>query len=186
MTTTVTEPRAETKVKLESFTEAAMQAVTAEMVTGIAEKVVEMIEVADDVLQPETIDLLRVLPQVSGNLQQTLMEVKKLEESGTLKTLVEAAELVQSMKSAVTGPMISDMMDKAIKGIELGDELVQKGAVELADGMVGAFDRAVQEQADEEPPSMVQLIRMMNDKETRKGLSLMLSFVKKLPNELYK
>ncbi|WP_085505444.1 DUF1641 domain-containing protein [Thalassobacillus devorans] len=186
MTAVITEPSMNNTEKIENLTEAAMQAVTAEMVTGIAGKVVEMIEVADDVLQPETVELLRTFPEVSENLQRTLMEVKKLEESGTIKTLAEAAELVQSMKSAMTGPMISDMMDKVIRGIELGDELVQKGAVELADGMVGAFDMAMQEQTYREPPSMMQLMRMMNDKETRKGLSLMLSFVKKLPAELYK
>lgn len=170
--------------KLQGFIEAAMQAVTADMVNDIAVKVVSMIEVADEAIQPETIDLLRKLPEVSKNLERILDEVKKIEENGTLYTFIQLSEMVGSMKQSMTGPMISDMMEKAITGVEIADDLVQKGSLELVDGMITAFNKAKQEREGKAPLSTYQIIRSLSEPQTREGLSLFLAFVKALPNEL--
>lgn len=172
--------------KLQGFIDAAMKAVTADMVNDIATKVVGIIEVADDIVQPETIDLLRKLPDVSRSLEHTLDKIKIIEENGTLDTLIHLAELVGTMKNSMTGPMISDMVDKGIQGVEFADDLLQKGALQLVDGMVTAFDKAQQERKDKEPLSTLQMLRTLTDKETREGISLLLAFVKQLPSELKK
>lgn len=174
----------ETMMKLQGFIEAAMQAVTADMVNDIAVKVVSMIELADDVVQPETLSLLRKLPEVSESLERTLDEVKKIEENGTLNTLLQLSEMVGSMKQSMTGPMISDMMEKAIIGVEFADDLVQKGSLELVDGMITAFDKAKQDQLGKDPLSVFQIIQSLSDRQTREGISLLLSFVKHLPKEI--
>ncbi len=174
----------ETMMKLQGFIEAAMQAVTAEMVNDIAVKVVSMIELADDVVQPETLSLLRKLPEVSESLERTLDEVKKIEENGTLNMLLQLSEMVGSMKQSMTGPMISDMMEKAIIGVEFADDLVQKGSLELVDGMITAFDKAKQDQLGKDPLSVFQIIQSLSDRQTREGISLLLSFVKHLPKEI--
>lgn len=174
----------ETMDKLQGFIEAAMQAVTADMVNDIAVKVVSMIEFADDVVQPETLDLLRKLPDVSKNLENTLDKVKVIEENGTLETLFHLMEMIGTMKNSMTGPMISDMVEKGIQGAEFADDLIQKGALHLVDGMVTAFDKAEEERKGKEPLSTFQMVRALSDKETREGISLLLSFVKHLPTEL--
>lgn len=173
-----------TMEKIQGFIEAAMQAVTAEMVNDIAVKVVSMIEVADDVIQPETLDLMRKLPDVSKSLENTLDEVKKLEESGTLDTLFRLSEMINTMKASMTGPMITDMVEKAIGGVELADDLVQKGAIDLVDGMITAFDIAQEKREGQEALTLFQMMRSMSDPETREGISLLLAFVKELPKSL--
>lgn len=79
--------------KLVGFTNAAMSAVTGEMVSTIAETGVKMVEMADDILQPETLSLLKTLPEVAESLERTLMEVKRMEETGVLKSLMQLADM---------------------------------------------------------------------------------------------
>jgi uncharacterized protein YjgD (DUF1641 family) len=174
----------QTMTKMKDFTNAALQAVTSEMVTETASKLVKMVEFADDVIQPETLELLKVLPDVSKSLEHALLEVKKLEENGTLNTLFQIVSMIQSMKSALTGPMVSDMMEKAVKGVEIADEMLQKGSLDLVDGMVTAFQEAKNERQEKEPMSLFQLIRSLSAKETREGMSLLLTFVQKLPKQI--
>jgi uncharacterized protein YjgD (DUF1641 family) len=174
----------QTMTKMKDFTNAALQAVTSEMVTETASKLVKMVEFADDVIQPETLELLKVLPDVSKSLEHALLEVKKLEENGTLNTLFQMVSMIQSMKSALTGPMVSDMMEKAVKGVEIADEMLQKGSLDLVDGMVTAFQEAKNERQEKEPMSLFQLIRSLSTKETREGMSLLLTFVQKLPKQI--
>lgn len=170
----------QTSSKVKDFAGAALQAVTNEMVTDIAAKLVGMIEMADDVIQPETLELLKVLPDVSKNLEHILMEVKRLEENGTLTTLFQLVEMIQSMKSALTGEMVTDLMDKAVKGVEIADDMIQKGSLELVEEMVDAFQEAKLERKEKEPLTIFQLARSIANKDTRKGLSLLLTFVQKL------
>jgi uncharacterized protein YjgD (DUF1641 family) len=174
----------QTMSKVKDFADAALQAVTSEMVTETATKLVKMVEFADDVIQPETLELLKVLPDVSKSLEHALLEVKKLEENGTLNTLFQVLSMIQSMKSALTGPMVTDLMDKAVKGVEVADEMLQKGSLDLVDGMVTAFQEAKYDRQEQEPMSMFQLLRTLSDKETRQGMSLLLAFVQKLPKQI--
>lgn len=170
--------------KIQGFVEAAMQAVTADMVNDIATKVVSMIEVVDDVAQPETINLLKKLPEVSENLDRTLDKLKQVEENGTLDTLFQFADLIGSMKQSMTGPMISEMVEKGIQGVEFLDDVVQKDGLQLVDGMVSAFHQATKDQEGKEAMSTLKILRALSDQETREGLSLLLSFVKFLPKEM--
>ena len=172
--------------KLVGFTDAAMNGMTGEMVSSMAEKGVKMIEMADDILQPETLSLLKALPEVAENLQRTLMEVKRLEETGVLKSLIQLADLIASMKQGMTGPMVTDMMEKAVKGVELADSFVQLGAIDLVEGMLTAFHNAQQETSGKDPLSSMQLMKAVSQKETREGMTLMISFLKALPKELNK
>ena len=172
--------------KLVSFTDAAMNAVTGEMVSSIAETGVKMVEMADDLLQPETLSLLKALPEVAENLQRTLMEVKRMEETGVLKSLIQLADMAASMKGAMTGPMVTDMAEKAIKGVELADSFVQLGAIDLVEGMLTAFHNAQEDTKEKEPLSSMQLMRAVTQKETREGMTLMISFLQNLPKELNK
>lgn len=172
--------------KLVGFTDAAMNAVTGEMVSTIAETGVKMVEMADDILQPETLSLLKTLPEVAENLERTLMEVKRMEETGVLKSLMQLADMAAAMKGAMTGPMVTDMAEKAIKGVELADSFVQLGAIDLVVGMLTAFHNAQEEIKDKEPLSSMQLIKAVTQKETREGMTLMISFLQNLPKQLNK
>lgn len=172
--------------KLIGFTDAAMNAVTGEMVATIAETGVKMVEMADDLLQPETLSLLKALPEVAENLERTLMEVKRMEETGALKSLLQLADMVAAMKGAMTGPMVTDMVEKAIKGVELADSFVQLGAIDLVEGLLTAFHNAQEQTKDKEPLSSMQLMKAVTQKETREGLALMISFLQNLPKELNK
>ena len=172
--------------KLVSFTDAAVNAVTGEMVSTIAETGVKMVEMAYDILQPETLSLLKTLPEVAENLERTLMEVKRMEETGVLKSLLQLADMAAAMKGAMTGPMVTDMAEKAIKGVELADSFVQLGAIDLVDGMLTAFHNAQEETKDKEPLSSMQLMKAVTQKETREGMTLMISFLQHLPKQLNK
>jgi len=172
--------------KLVGFTDAAMNAVTNEMVSTIAETGVKMIEMADDLLQPETLSLLKALPDVAENLERTLKEIKRLEETGVLKSLIQLADMVAAMKGAMTGPMVTDMVEKAIKGVELADSFVQLGAIDLVEGMLTAFNNAQEDTKDKDPLSSMQLMKAVTQKETREGMTLMISFLQNLPKQLNK
>ena len=166
---------------------AALQAMTPEMVTDMVVKAVKSMEIADEVIQPETLSLLRKLPEVSESLERTLTDVKRLEENGTLKSLLLMGEMASSMKNAMTGLMISESVEKVVQGAELADSFIQKGVIELADGMVSAFDYAIQQRSKaEKPMTLMQMARMMTDSDVREGLSLLLTFLKAMPGELKK
>ncbi|PLR82221.1 hypothetical protein CVD25_08580 [Bacillus canaveralius] len=172
--------------QLKSFTDAVLKGITGEMVSSMAEKGVKMVEMADDILQPETISLLKVLPEVSASLERTLMEVKRLEESGVLKSLMQLADLAASMKKGMTGPMVTDMVEKAVGGIEIADSLIQLGALDLVEGMLKAFDEAKKDRTGKAPLTSIQLMKALTTKETREGMGLMVSLLKFLPNEILK
>ncbi|HJV31601.1 MAG TPA: hypothetical protein VJ558_05350, partial [Bacillales bacterium] len=89
MTLTVPKQEEQQLEKLKSFTESVLPSFTGDMVQDMAEKAVKGIELADELLQPELLDLLRVLPEVSQNLARTLVEIKKLEESGVFSSLFD-------------------------------------------------------------------------------------------------
>ncbi|MCL6573558.1 MAG: hypothetical protein K6T88_18045 [Bacillus sp. (in: Bacteria)] len=182
METFVQQTPDQTVSKMKGFSDAALQAVTGDMVTEIAAKLVKAVEIIDDVIQPETLELLRVLPEVSKSLEHILLEVKKLEEKGTLTTLFEAAEMIQSMKSALTGSMVTDLMEKAVKGVVIADDMLQIGTG-IADDMAIAFHSAKEERKGKKPMSIYRLIRSLSDKKTREVLSLVVTFLQKMPNK---
>ncbi len=172
-----------TKNKIVDFTDAALQAVTNEMVTDIAAKVVTMIEIADDVIQPETIELLKALPEASKSLEKVLLEIKRLEENGTLTTVFHIVEMIRSLKSGLTGEMITGLMEKSFRGAEIADEMIQKGALDIVEEMLDAFQMAKQERQGKRPMTAFQLVRSLSNEETRDGISLLLTFVKILPKK---
>ncbi|WP_070121039.1 DUF1641 domain-containing protein [Bacillus marinisedimentorum] len=167
------------------FASVALNSLTNEMVTDLAGKAVQAVELMDDILQPETISLMKKLPEVSKSLEGTLATVQRLEESGTLQTLSEMGEMVATMKASMTTPMITDMVEKAIGGVEMADEIVQHGSLELVQGMSKAFAEARHDrETADKPMTTMQMVKMMKDPEVREGLSLFLTFVKHLPGEL--
>lgn len=172
-----------TMEKIQSLIEGTLQAVTTDMVDEIASKVVSMIEVADDIVQPETIELMRKLPEASQSLGATLDKVKRLEESGALDTLFKLGEMINSMKASMTGPMITDMAEKTIQGVEIADDLVQKGSLELVTGMIMSFQSAVQKRKGRDPMSVFRIIRSFSDPELREGVGLLLEFLKQIPKK---
>ncbi|MDX8362587.1 hypothetical protein [Cytobacillus sp. IB215316] len=174
----------QTSDKIKQLLDAVSQATTGEMVSELAHKTVKITEVADQIIQPETIELLTTLVEVSKSLQQTLVEIKQLEENGVLTTLAQLAELINGMKQAMTSSMVSDMFEKSIKMIEVADVMLQNGSINMAEGVVNAFNKAQLDRKGKDPLTAMQLSRSMFDRETREGLSLLLFFLKSLSTEL--
>jgi uncharacterized protein YjgD (DUF1641 family) len=170
--------------KLKSFTESVMPSITGDMIQEMAEKAVKGVELADEVLQPETLDLLRSLPEVSKNLERILGEVKKLEETGVLSSLFEIAQFAASAKKAITGDMILDMTEKAVSGIELADSFMQKGTIDIADQVLTAFDEAKTERTGKKPFTKMQLLKQMNKPETLEGFSFLITFLQKFSHKM--
>lgn len=169
------------------FVSTALDSLTNEMVVEMAGKAVSAVEMVDDIMQPETISLLRKLPEVSKSLENTLNTVQTLEENGTLKTLTELGEMAATMKASMTNMMVVEMVEKAITGVELADDLLQQGGLELVQGMSTAFAKAREERAKADGPlGLMQIARSMKDPDVREGLSLMIAFLKALPSELNK
>jgi|SRR5690606_3095824 uncharacterized protein YjgD (DUF1641 family) len=167
--------------------EAVLQSLTAEMVADLTGKLASALEAIDDLLQPETLALLRQLTDASESLSRALAEVQRLEESGALKNLTEFSELSARMRSALTGPMVADMMEQGVKLIEWADILEQREAPERVKGMLDALESAQKERQEAEGPlSLFQMLRALSDPEVREGISLFLTLAKKLPKELYK
>ncbi|WP_028987213.1 DUF1641 domain-containing protein [Thermicanus aegyptius] len=171
------------KSRLEQVTglmDVAVSSLTPNMVTDLTEKAVRAVEMLDDLLQPEVLALIQKLPEVSASLERTLTYVQKMEKSGTLATLAELADFVAIAKSSMTGPMISDTMERAIAGLELVDDMVQKGVLDLAGGMVEALDQAQQDVGKlEKPMGMFQIAGMMKDPDVRQGLTFLMLFLKR-------
>lgn len=186
MTLTVPKQEQQPLEKLKGFTEAVMPSFTGDMVQDMAEKAIKGVELADEILQPETLDLLRVLPEVSKNLERTLLEVKRLEESGVFSTLFDLAQFVSYAKSAMTGDMVLDMTEKAIAGVELADTFVQKGTIDLATQAVTAFDEAKKERTGKKPFTKMQLWKQVNQPETMEGISFLITFLQKFSKEMNK
>ncbi|MBA4603362.1 DUF1641 domain-containing protein [Thermoactinomyces mirandus] len=165
----------------------ALDSMTDEMVVELARKAVSAIELLDDILQPETISLLRKLPETGKSLENTLDMLQTLEQTDTLKTLIELGEMASSLKASITNTMVTDLTEKAISGIELADDLLQQGGLEMVQGMTNAFAKAEQNmKSTDQAPSLRQIVHSLKDPEVRKGLGLMIAFLKLLPSELDK
>lgn len=187
METLATTSREKQAEKGKELFSAAMNSMTNEMVVELAQKAVSAIELLDDILQPETISLLRKLPETSKSLENTLDMVQKLEQTGTLKTLGELGEMASSMKSSMTNAMVTDLVEKAVAGVELADDILQQDGLEMVEGMSKAFSKARQEiNALEKMPPLKQMIQDLKDPEVLKGIGLMITFLKYLPSELAK
>lgn len=162
------------------FLDVAAGSLTPDMVTDLAEKAVKAVEMLDDLLQPEVLSLIQKLPDLSAVLDRMLTYVQKMENSGTLAALVELADFVAIAKSSMTEPMISDTMERAIAGLEWVDDLAQKGVPDLAGRMVAALDEAQEDAGKlEKPLGFFQMAGMMKDPDVRRGLTLLLLFLKK-------
>lgn len=172
--------------KLQSFTESVMPSFTGDMVQEMAEKAIKGVELADEILQPETIDLLRTLPEVSKSLERTLQEVKRLEEGGVFNSLFDLAQLAANAKSAMTGDMILDMVEKAMAGVELADSFVQKGTIDLAEQALTAFEDAKIDRKGKKPFTKWELWKQINKPETMEGMSFLLTFLQKFSKEMNK
>lgn len=172
--------------KLKSFTETVMPSITGNMVQEMAEKAVKGVELADEILQPDTLELLRYLPEVSKNLERILGEVKRLEETGVLSSLLNMAQFVANAKKAITGDMILDMTEKAVSGIELADSFVQKGTIDIADQVLTAYEETKMERNGKEPYTPMQLLKQMKRPETREGLSFLITFIQKFSMKMNK
>ena len=184
MTVTVPEQEKSQFDKLKSFTESVMPSITGDMIQEMAEKAVKGVELADEVLQPETIDLLCYLPEVSKNLERILGEVKKLEETGVLSSLFDIAQFAASAKKAITGDMILDMTEKAVSGIELADSFMQKGTIDIADQVLTAYEEAKAERKGKKPYTTMQLFKQMKQPETMEGLGFLITFIQKFSTKM--
>lgn len=172
----------ERKTRLEQvpgLLDVAANSFTQDMITDLSEKAVKAVELLDDLMQPEVLSLIQKIPAVSGSLERLLTQVQKLEESGTLATLIELANFVSIAKSSMTGPMISDTMERAITGLEMLDDMAQKGIFDLAKGMVDSLDQAKQDETKmDQPLGIFKIAGMMKDPDVRRGLTLLMLFLK--------
>lgn len=184
MTLTVPKQEQRQLEKLKSFTESVLPSFTGDMVQEIAEKAVKGVELSDEILQPETLELLRSLPEVSKNIERILGEVKRLEESGVFSALFDLAQLASDAKKALTGDMILDMTEKAISGVELADSFVQKGTIDIANQVLTAYEEAKTERDGKKPFTKIQLLKQMNKPETMEGFSFLITFVQKFSKEM--
>lgn len=165
--------------KLKSFTESVLPSLTGDMVQDMAEKAVKGVELADEVLQPETLELLRSLPKVSKNLENILTEVKNLEESGVFTTLFALAQFASSAKKALTGDMILDITEKAVSAVEMADSFVQKGTIDIADQLLTAYQETEKERKGAKPYTKWEILKQMKKPETMEGLSFFVTFIQK-------
>lgn len=162
-----------------------LKSITPEMVEGLVERGAAALELLDDILQPETLTLLRRLPEASDSLHRVLDLVQRLEESGALSALAEMVEVLTWLKSSGTGPMAAAAAVKAGKAVEAADDLVQRGFPELAHGILTAVESARGELREaDDSPSLIQLLRTLSDPEVREGIRFMLSFAKALSKGL--
>ncbi|MDD9150262.1 DUF1641 domain-containing protein [Sporolactobacillus sp. CQH2019] len=168
----------ETTEKIQGLINGAMQSVSTPMIEDTAAKAVRMIELADDVVQPETVDLMKKLPELSESLEKILDKAKRLEESGALDTLFQLSEMINAMKKSVTGPMITGAAEKIIRGVETADDLAQKIPF---DGMIAALDTAKKSRTGQKPMSLFKIIRALSDPNIRQDLSFLLAFLEELP-----
>ncbi|WP_048600932.1 DUF1641 domain-containing protein [Rubeoparvulum massiliense] len=169
--------------KLKDFTGAAMQGLTTDMVSDMAGKAVKMLELLDEVAQPETLGMMRKLPEMSTSLQRSLELIQRVESNGTLRTLIELSEMIGTMKASMTGPMVTDMVEKGVKGLEMADEMSQKLSP-LLQPMNEALTLTAQESLNQQPPSKMQLLRSFSDPDVRAGLQFLLTFTKNLGHAL--
>jgi uncharacterized protein YjgD (DUF1641 family) len=172
--------------KLKSFTNSVLPSFTGDMIQDMAEKAIKGVELADEILQPETLELLRFLPEISKNLERVLADVKRLEETGVLSSLFDIAQFAANAKKAVTGDMILDMTEKAISGVELADSLIQKGTIDIANQALTAFEEAKEERKGKKPYTKMQLLKQLNQPETLEGFSFFMTFIQKFSKEMNK
>lgn len=184
MTTTTPQGNTATQMeKLKDFTGAAMQGLTTDMVSELAAKGVRAVELLDEIAQPEVLDLMRKLPEMTACLERSMELIQRVESNGTLHTLIELGEMVGTMRASMTAPMVTDLVEKGVKGIEMADEMSQQ-LIPLLEPMNDALLKTAGESVKHQAPSKMQLLRAISDPDVRIGLNFLLTFTKNLGEAL--
>lgn len=179
----------ENSSQLNGLLEAAFDSVTPTVVQKIVASGTRLIEMADRVSQPETIELLQEMTRASESLTEMLRELEKMQESGALSALVEISGVIKTARDSITASVAARTLATGVKGLTLIDEMFQFEGDKLLSAVLRAVYESKQEiEAAGDPREKTITLRdlghLLKDHEIQKSIWLMLKLMQKLPGNL--
>lgn len=117
-------------------------------------------------------------------VQRLLARLEELEASGALDLVVDAVGALKALLDSLTPGVMARMAALAAEAGELADELVYNGRPVLPDALRALGAAAQEAKAWEKAPGLSQLVGMVRDPDTRRGLGFMLAFARQLGKRL--
>ncbi|WP_406677873.1 DUF1641 domain-containing protein [Moorella sp. ACPs] len=163
---------------------AGMDSLEPSVVQNIAANLARLGEVVDEFNRPEMLELFREVARAGSNLRSLVAEIRELQETGTMTTLLELGRMAQAMKDSLTAGVVTGILQQAVNALSMLDRIQMLQGDRLVTGMIAAMQEAIKENKDKSPQSVLSLLRQLNKPEARKGLSIFASFLQKLPSHL--
>ncbi|MDK2895230.1 MAG: hypothetical protein PWQ98_1357 [Moorella sp. (in: firmicutes)] len=163
---------------------AGMDSLEPPVIQNMVGNLVRLGEMADEFNRPEMLELLREVARAGSNLRSLIAEIRDLQETGAMTTLLELGRMVQAMKDSLTAGVVTGALQQIVNTVFMMDQIQTLKGDRLMTGMIAAMQEAVQENKDKSPQGVLSLLRQLNNPEARKGLSIFASFLQKLPAHL--
>ncbi|KYH31862.1 DUF1641 domain-containing protein [Neomoorella mulderi] len=154
------------------------------VIQNMVTNLVRLGEMADEFNRPEMLDLFREVARAGSNLRSLIAEIRELQETGTMTTLLELGRMAQAMKDSLTAGVVTGILQQAVNALSMLDRIQMLQGDRLVTGMMAAMQEAIRENKDKSPQSVLSLLRQLNNPEARKGLGIFASFLQKLPEHL--
>lgn len=160
---------------------AGMDSLEPSVIQNLVGNLVRLGEIADEFSRPEMRALLREVAGAGSSLKGLIVELKELQETGTINALVELGSTLQAMKDSLTPGVVVGVLQQVVNALALLDRIQTLRGDRLLEGIVAALQEAVGENKDKSPRGLLSILRQLNNPEARKGLSIFASFLQKLP-----
>ncbi|QGP92414.1 hypothetical protein MGLY_17950 [Neomoorella glycerini] len=183
--TTSTEPELPGRAReILDLVSAGMDSLEPPVIQNMVANLVRLGEMADEFNRPEMLELFREVARAGSNLRGLIAEIRELQETGTMTTLLELGRMVQAMKDSLTAGVVTGVLQQIVDAVAMMDQIQMLQGDRLVMGMIVAMQEAVKENKDKSPQGVLSLLRQLNDPEARKGLGIFTSFLQKLPAQL--
>lgn len=175
--------------KLEGLLDAAIDSATPSVVQRVAATGAQLMEIADILNTPETLELLREVAGISRSLTELLKELEKIQASGVLSTLFELSGLIKTAKDSMTASVATGTLATGVRAFAVVDEMVQlEGDKFLSAFLRAAYESKAAIEAEgfprDKPVTLRDLAHLLKDREIRKSIWLLLKVMQKLPKHL--
>ncbi|WP_258360206.1 DUF1641 domain-containing protein [Moorella sulfitireducens] len=163
---------------------AGMDSLEPPVVQNMVGNLVRLGEMADELNRPEMLELIREVARAGNNLSSLIAEIRDLQETGTMTTLLELGRTVQAIKDSLNAGVVTGVLQQLVDLMAMLDRIQMLRGDRLVTGMVAALQEAVSENKGQSPQSVLSLLRQLNSPEARKALGIFASFLQKLPAHL--
>lgn len=171
-----------------NLAQALVDSVTPQMVNRLTENIEQIAKVGELLNNPEMLQLMEKLTDITSSLNLLLDTLKQLHEQGTLEQLSHMVGVLDGLINSITPGILSRMVDIGLQLVEVGDFLLTSGLHSRLPFVIHAIDAAIIEAQDKagkgkQLGGIIGLLRALKQPEIQEGLQILLKGIRGLSTE---